>query len=142
VTAPAPKPAERPVRLREAPSGLPDSLLGIAAMVLLGGYFAVAAVAGVLICARRRVQMRILVVGFGVLAGVGAASSTNADTAGFAATVSIASALVVVACLVVRLDSVGAGVLTRVSRLVPASAPGHRSLISRVRDWRAARQPG
>ncbi len=138
---PVPQPADVPVRLPEARSGLIDSILGIAAMLLLGGFFGLAAVAGVLVASRRQVPMRILVVGFGVVAGIGAAASTNADSAGLAATVSIVCALALVACMVVRLDAAGAGLLAKISRVVPARDPGRRSLVTRVRDLRAARQP-
>lgn len=140
--APVPRPTAALIRLREGPSGRLDTVLGIVGMLLLGGYFGVAALIGVLVAVRRRVPMRVLLVGFGVVAGVGAAASTNADTAGFAATVSIASALVVVACLVVGLDASGARLLARFSRLAPAPAPGSPSLLARARDWRAARTSG
>jgi hypothetical protein len=141
VAEPVPRPADALVRLGEAPSGRLDTVLGVAGMLLLGGYFGVAALVGVLIAVRRRMPIRLLVVGFGVLAGIGAAASTNADTPGFAATVSIAAALVVVACLVVRLDAFGGRTLAWISRLVPAPPPGRPSLLARARAWRAARQP-
>jgi arabinofuranan 3-O-arabinosyltransferase len=137
-----PRPAERPEpaqRLPEARSGFLDVLLGLAGLLMLAGLFGLAALLGVLVAVRRRARMRLLVVGFGLLAGVGAAASTNADTKGLAATVSIGSALLLVACLVVRLDASGRGLLARVSHLVPAPVEGRPSLFSRARAWRAAR---
>jgi arabinofuranan 3-O-arabinosyltransferase len=136
---PVPEPARALVRLPEGPSGPLDSILGVAGMLLLGGYFALIAGIGVLIASRRRAAMRILVAGSGLLAGISAAASRNADTPGLAATVSVAAALVLVACLVVRLDAGGAGLLVRVSRLVPTRAPGRRSLLARARDLRSTR---
>jgi arabinofuranan 3-O-arabinosyltransferase len=116
----APAVAEPPVRLPEGRSGRLDVVLGVAGMLLLGGFFGLAALIGVLVAVRRRVRMRWLVGGATALAGIGAAASTNADSAGFFADVSIAAALVLVACLVVGLDAAGAGLLARLSGFLPA----------------------
>jgi hypothetical protein len=69
----------------------------------------------VLVAVRRRLQMRWLLVAACAVAGVGAAESTNANTEGVWALVSIFAALVAVACLVVRMDSDGDRFLTRAS---------------------------
>jgi len=106
--------------LPEGRSGRLDVVLGVAGMLLLGGFFGLAALIGVLVAVRRRVRMRWLVGGATALAGIGAAASTNADSAGFFADVSIAAALVLVACLVVGLDAAGAGLLARLSGFLPA----------------------
>jgi arabinofuranan 3-O-arabinosyltransferase len=92
--------------------------IGIASMLALGafgGAWGLAALAGVLIAVRRRLQMRWLIVGACVVAGFGASESTNADAKGMWAIVSILGSLVAVACLVVRMDADGDRLLTRAS---------------------------
>jgi arabinofuranan 3-O-arabinosyltransferase len=129
-----PAPAE-PEPLAEGGSVLADVLLtiiAIAAIAAIGGFWGLGALAGVLLAVRRRVQMRFLLAGACALAGICAVSSVNADRPGPFASTSIAAALVVVACLVVRLDAAGHGYLLR---LATAGHPSRTSLVSRLRGW-------
>ena len=117
---PESEPLPVPVYLKEAPSGRLDSVLGVAGLLALGGPWGLAAAVAVLALARRAARMRLMVVGFTGLAAIGALFSLNADERGFFGTLSIAASLLIVACLVVRLDASGGGLLARLSKVVPA----------------------
>jgi arabinofuranan 3-O-arabinosyltransferase len=104
-----------PVPLLENTSHRGIGVLSMLALAAFGGPWGLAALAGVLIAVRRRLQMRWLIVGACVVAGFGASESTNADRPGLWAAVSILGSLVAVACLVVRMDADGDRFLTRAS---------------------------
>jgi arabinofuranan 3-O-arabinosyltransferase len=120
------RPDDEELSLPEAAHGRAYGLLGAAGMVLIGGFWGLGVLVGVLVAVRQRVPMRFLVSGAGALAGLGAALSINADEAGIFGTLSIASALVLAACMVVRLDAEGGRLLARTTRRVPRAKPRQR----------------
>lgn len=123
-----------PVPLVENTSRRGIGVLTVFGLAAFGGAWGLAALAGVLIAVRRRLQMRWLLVGACIVAGFGAAESTNADTRGVWAAVSILASLVAVACLVVRMDSDGDRLLTRASLQVDK---GVRKTVPRRKPPRA-----
>jgi hypothetical protein len=127
-----------PVTLREGRSAWLDAPLGVGAVLMIGGFWGLGALFGVLLAVRRQFTLRTVAAGFTALAGVGAAYSINADEKGFFGNLSIFSALVVVGCLVVGLDQAGGRMLTRVvNRLPPRVSEGNprRTITSRLRAW-------
>ena len=84
-------------------------------MIAFGGLWGLGALAAVLIGVRQRLQMRWIIAVACVVAGFGAAQSTNANDESIWAIMSILAALVAVACLVVRIDADGDRFLTRAS---------------------------
>jgi hypothetical protein len=84
-------------------------------MTAFGGLWGLGALAAVLIGVRQRLQMRWMIAVACVVAGFGAAQSTNANDESIWAIMSILAALVAVACLVVRIDADGDRFLTRAS---------------------------
>jgi arabinofuranan 3-O-arabinosyltransferase len=110
--------------MTEAAGRRTDTFLGTLGIVLIGGYWGAGALVAVLVAVRRKAPMRILVAGACAVAGIGAAFSINADERGFWGTASILASMVVLACMVVRLDAKGGRVLARASERVPAGKPG------------------
>jgi arabinofuranan 3-O-arabinosyltransferase len=104
-----------PLPLRENTSMRGLGMVTTAALFAFGGFWGLGALAAVLIGVRRRVQMRWMIAGACVAAGVGAAQSTNADTRGVWAAICILASLVLAACLVIRLDADGDRLLTKAS---------------------------
>jgi arabinofuranan 3-O-arabinosyltransferase len=101
-----------PVELAEATSGRGYGPVGVLAAVAFGGFWVLGALVAVAV-AFRWVALRWTVIAAGVVAGLGAALSINADESGFFAYLSIGAALVLVAGLVLDLDRAGNGRLTR-----------------------------
>ena len=106
-----------------ASGGTAYGALGAAATVAIGGWWGLGALALVGLAVRQRLRMRNLIAAACAVAGAGAALSNNADEAGAFATISIAAALIVVACMAVRLDAAAGGLLGRISPRLPARQP-------------------
>ncbi len=112
--------ARRPVAatvaaLPEASTGGTSiGVLGALGTVAIGGWWGLGAIVLIMLAVRRRVPLRNVLTGACAIAGLGAALSINADEAGPFATASIAAALVVLACMTIRLDAAVGGFLSRV----------------------------
>lgn len=129
-TAGASADLDAPVPLAEAASGVFDRLIPAAGMLLLGGLWGLGALLAVLLVAGRAVPLRSLVIVFGGVAGLAAAFSTNADQLGFFGQVSIASALLLVACMMLRLGGSDGRLSRRLDRWLDQAA----AMIRRRRD--------
>jgi arabinofuranan 3-O-arabinosyltransferase len=95
--------------------------LGLVAAVAIGGWWALGAIAVVLLAMWQGLKMRNILAGACAVAGLGAAMSVNADEAGVFATMSLAAAIVVLACMSVRLDAAVSGLLSGLSRRWPST---------------------
>jgi len=94
-------------------------VLAALAVVAIGGWWGLGALVVVIVWVRQRLQMRNILAAACVLAGVTAAMSINADEDTVFAKVSIGAALIVVACMAIRLDAAVNGPLTRLTSKPP-----------------------